>query len=56
MTTHDFVEESDDLTAESFMSALHQKVLQWPEKDSEPHQTNESSLKYHVHSKAMYFE
>jgi sigma-B regulation protein RsbU (phosphoserine phosphatase) len=37
----DFLEESDDLAAESFTSALRQKVLRWSEKDSEPHQTDD---------------
>jgi sigma-B regulation protein RsbU (phosphoserine phosphatase) len=37
----DFLEASDDLTAESFTSALRQKVLRWSEKDSEPHQADD---------------
>jgi sigma-B regulation protein RsbU (phosphoserine phosphatase) len=37
----DFLEESDDLTVDSFTCTLRQKVLRWSEKDSEPHQTDD---------------
>jgi sigma-B regulation protein RsbU (phosphoserine phosphatase) len=37
----DFLEASDDLTAEPFASALREKVLRWSGKGSEPHQTDD---------------
>jgi sigma-B regulation protein RsbU (phosphoserine phosphatase) len=36
-----FLEASDDLTAESFTSALHQKVLRWSDKGSQSRQTDD---------------